>query len=71
MASVGYNYHIYYFDTLDQRESMLDISHNARVSVRYKNIAHFDTLDQRESILDIFHNAHVRVRYKKYRTLSV
>ena len=27
---------IYHFDTLDQREGMLDISHNAHPSVRYK-----------------------------------
>ena len=29
-----------HFGTLDQRESVLDISHNAHLSVRYKNIAH-------------------------------
>ena len=28
--------HTYHFDTLDQRESVLDISHNAHISMRYK-----------------------------------
>ena len=31
---------IHHFDTLDQRESVLDISHSTQVSVRYKKFAH-------------------------------
>ena len=48
---------IYHLDTLDQRESVLDISHIAHLSVRYKNIAHLFLLKHSKITSHIFDDA--------------